>query len=421
MIRISASLHIVLFFVFLACIPTSVLAGNGGSAYSRYGLGDIQYFGTSRGMGMGGAGLAVLSTNSIDRLNPAAWGYLNRVRFSIDAMYEGYSTSDSKKSTYLSETRFGGFMFAVPLLTDWGFVFSGGITPFSNINYNIITPSSENGLNYAVQYLGQGGLSQAQAGFSVAIRNELYLGMKLNYYFGTMEHTIKQTFTQGENTEVDRSNRMNGLGLTVGAIYDGLRKVFNLAESNSLNLGLVVTTTSYLTAAEERYYTYSTSSLVIYDTATTPDQKICLPFAVGGGITYLSDRFLIASDLYYQNWSKFTMNSTSSAEFRDSYRFSLGGELIPKRDLALPFFERLAYQLGIFYNATYYKIRGESINEIGLAGGFSIPIFTDTRLSVAAQYSLRDATKEQLQKDKILSISFTLSTGELWFVHTLEE
>ena len=43
----------------------AVADDSGGSGYSRFGIGDIRYFSTDRAMGMGGAGIAVLSTNSM--------------------------------------------------------------------------------------------------------------------------------------------------------------------------------------------------------------------------------------------------------------------------------------------------------------------------------------------------------------------
>src|SRR5439155_1874127 len=98
---------------------------------------------------------------------------------------------------------------------------------------------------------------------------------------------------------------------------------------------------------------------------------------------------------------------------RDSYRFGTGVELVPKKDPAAPFTQRIAYRFGIFYNASYYQVKGEKINEAGLTGGFGIPLLSDTRLSISGEYSFRGTTDLQLQKDKILRISLTLDIGEL--------
>ena len=162
----------------------AVADNNGGSGYSRFGIGDIWYFNSARAVGMGGASIGVLSTNSIDRLNPAAWGRVNRTRFSFGAVYEGYSTTDDVNSAFLSKTHFNGFMLALPFSVEHGLVLGAGFTPYSRVNYNIITPISQGGLDYTLQYLGEGGLSLAHIGLSGKLSDDIFLGTKFNYYFG---------------------------------------------------------------------------------------------------------------------------------------------------------------------------------------------------------------------------------------------
>ncbi|MBI4547068.1 MAG: hypothetical protein HY707_03750 [Ignavibacteriae bacterium] len=402
---------------------TTSRANNGGSGYSRYGIGDIRYFTTSRAMGMGGASLAVLSANVIDRVNPALWTRIPHTSFSASAFYEGFSTSDGIYSRFLSETQFNGFMVAVPLMKKSGLVFAAGITPFSRVNYNIIAPDTQANLAYTLHYLGNGGLSIGHVGASANFGTDLNIGAKLNYYFGALHHTVKQQFSSSlfTSAEVLRSTRLNGVGGTFGAVYTGLSKLFSLQESQLLTIGFVVTTTSYLTSAEERFYSYTTGSLTTRDTTISPEGKHRLPLAIGGGCSYQTDHFLLAADVHYQNWNRYSLNGSRVDELRDNYRFSFGGELLPKRDISSPFTQRIAYRFGAFYHTTYYQIKNEPINEIGLSGGLGIPIFSNTRFNLAVEYSFRGTTAQQLQKDKILRISCTLNVGELWFFRPPEE
>ena len=77
-------LYILMFFSF-----TSLYAKDGGSVYTRYGLGDIRYYQSGRSVGLGGIGAAIFSNYSINRLNPAGWTTLNRTRYEISGMFEG--------------------------------------------------------------------------------------------------------------------------------------------------------------------------------------------------------------------------------------------------------------------------------------------------------------------------------------------
>ena len=397
-------------------------AGNGGSAYTRHGVGDLWYGTSGRGTGMGGVGIAVLSPGIADPLNPATWGIVNRTQFSVSGFYEGFASTDQTGSTYLSNASFNGLMFALPLVSRWGIVLGAGITPFSRVNYDIVTPASQNGYDYTVEYQGDGGLSRGHIGISATPDSGLYLGATMNYYFGTIRNTLNQAIPlQGVSAEDIRLTRFDGVGATFGLVFTGFGKLLNLPAGQSLNLGLILSTKSYLHSADERYFTYTAPLLTTRDTVISPEGKTRLPLAAGGGIAFAAERYSVAADLSYQNWNAFTVGGASPSDLRDSYRFGIGAELIPKRESSAPFFQRLAYRAGFFYDASYYQINGQPINEIGLTAGFGVPIVADARLHFTAGYSFRGTTDQQLQKDRIVRFSVTLTAGELWFMHQQEE
>jgi hypothetical protein len=403
--------------VVMAAAPFCARAGNGGSSYSRYGIGDLQYNQSSSRMSMGGTGIAFLSIYNIDPLNPACWTRIVRTTFMVGATYEALSTRDDHSSAFLSSAFFNGFMIAWPIAPAHGVVLGAGVSRYSNVNYNIIAP----GPDYDVQYKGDGGLSEGYLGISTLFLGEIHLGARLNYYFGTLNYSTRQVYDPSTYAEVVRAVEPKGPGLTLGAVYSGLRKVLSLPEGHSLNAGVVFTTTSTLAADGDRYYTYLVPPLTTRDTVSSTGGTLHLPLSLGGGISYTTERISLAADLFYQEWSRFTATDITSAGLRDSYRASAGAEFIPKRDPGASVTQRTVYRLGAFYNSTYYDLNGEPINEMGLAGGVGIPVFGETRLSIAAEYSLRGTTENNLQKDKVLRVSMTLSGSELWFLRPPEE
>lgn len=395
----------------------------GGSGYSRYGIGDLRYFSNPRAMGMGGAGIAVLSPQTIDLSNPALWSVINRTRFSAAGMYEGFSSTDFSGSSYLSRTHMGGISLAVPVEHDNGITISAGASPYSRVNYDMVTPASQSGLDYMLTYLGDGGLSLGHLGISGKIGNDLYLGTKLNYYFGTLSYTMRQTFSTGDYTtaEVTRATHYSGTGGTFGLVFSGLGNLFGLESGSSLNIAALLNTTSYLTASDQRYSTFNSGTVLAQDTVSYPDGTLRLPYSVTVGAAYQTEKVTVAIDYTYQKGSELALNGAPSPELRDSRRFGAGIELLPKREYLSPFFQRVAYRAGFYYNETYYQIRNTAINEFGITGGLGIPVFGDTRIGLAAEYAFRGTTDLQLQKDKILRISFTLDIGELWFQHPPED
>jgi hypothetical protein len=412
------------YIVLVLIVSTRVLCGSG-SAYSLFGVGEMRYFPSERSAGMGGSHIALLGTGAINAFNPAAWTSIKRVRFSISTTYDGYTISDASNSTFLSKATFNGVSAAIPISMDRGIVTSFGLTPYSVVNYDVVTsetgPSST---TYTLKQVGEGGLTTAYVGLSSAFAQQWHIGAKFNYLFGTLHHNTSQEFQSSNgftNAHLDRAIRLNGITFTVGAIYSGVGNLFNVSESHAITIGAMFTTGSKLTTTQENFYEYTFSGSTIgRDTVTVSDGASTLPFAFGVGMSYASkEQFIVAADLYYQNWDRFDILGVHPAELRNSYRASLGAEILPRRDAAATYWERASYQFGFFYDATNLRIKGKDINEFGLTGGIGLPMFGETRLTLSAAYSLRGTL--DIEKDNIIRVTLTLNTGELWFVRPAEE
>lgn len=414
-----------LIFCFNFFLSISLLyAGNGGSGYSRFGLGDIRFFSSERAAGMGGASLAVFSGNSIDRNNPATWSEISRTRFSLSAFYDGFRSDNGGSSVFLSGTGFGGMMIAIPIYTPSGIVFGMGITPYSTVNYNTKIPSQDT-LPYVVTYSGEGGLSEGLLGCSWSPRNDISLGMKFSYYFGTIRHNISQTFSVSDysNAEEIRSLQLHGAGVSLGIVYSGFGALLKLDSTRQLSLGMNLSSGTTLNMNEEHYLTYTATNqqITTRDTINLGERHLSLPLRLGIGAAFRTPEFVIASDVLFQRWSSFTATGAIAGTFRDSYRLNVGAELFPRREGTASFLQHIAYRAGFFYDASYYKIYGNPINETGFTAGFGIPVISDTRLNISAEYGLRGLINQGLTKDKILRLSFTLSGSERWFIPSEEE
>jgi hypothetical protein len=412
----------ILLVLILAAFSGALADNNGGSSYSRYGLGDIRYFPSGISDGMGGASLAVLPTDDINLMNPAAWGRITRARFTIGALYEGFSTSDAAQSNYLSGMSFNGLGLAFPVAPQSGIVLSFGMTPYSRINYNVKSTDTTGDLSYTLQYVGNGGVSSAYIGLSASPMSSLYVGVKFDYYFGNLNYITRQLF-DGNYTSADftRTLQVHGAGVTVGAAWNGLRQILNLPANEALTVGAVFSSGASLSTTTQRTYLFSTSSYTTHDTLLSPGGTTKIPFSAGGGLSFATERYILAADIMFQNWSSFLLDDASSTEIRNSTRISAGGELVPQRDPGAPAFQKWRYRLGVFYNSSYYNLRNEPVNESGVTGGIGIPVIGDTKLNIGLGISRRGTTSNMLEKDTIYRLSFTLSGGEMWFVRPPEE
>ncbi len=382
---------------------------SGGSIYSRFGLGVIKFSNVDKTGGLGGIGIALFDPIYINRYNPALWSELARVRISGGYLYEGTSTQDKFKNTFLTSGNFDGVMFAMPVWKKYGLTFATGLIPFSRVNYDVKKDSVVENRYFSQLYKGEGGISNFVFGFSFRPFNKLSVGIKGEYYFGTITNSWSTDFGTSEFfiSSIKRERNYSGLGFTIGLAYGlGVRK-------NSLTFGFVFSSPVKLKGVSTIEYTQPilTQSLV----SEMNEFDAYLPYRAGFGLSYfITDRVQFSGDVYYQNWDKFKVNGEHPNEITDAVRAGAGVEVLPSREMLAGFLQKTSYRFGIFYNKTYFKIEEKQINEFFFAVGFGFPVSFDTRLNLAIEYGLRGDI--EVVRDRVLRISFGINTGEIWFL-----
>jgi hypothetical protein len=408
--------------VILSASPLA--AGSGGSVYSRFGVGDLRTTFSTGIFALGGTAAAWQPAGSINDVNPATWSGISRVRFSAAALYEGFLTSDGSASAYMAGTAIDGLSLLIPIDSGRGLTFGGGIVPYSRVNYNIVEPVDQAGLSYTLTRIGEGGISRAFAGLSVSVVPGLNAAARFDFFFGSNSYTMTQTFdgTTYAGADLTRTESVRGGGGTFGVLYESLGRVFGLAEGQTLALGLSMTTASWPTVTEERIYNYhSAASSNPLDTLNGDTQALRLPFSLTGGLSFSAGKVLAAADIRYQDWEGTTFETTPSVRLRKSVRVSAGAEIARDAGPGVSRARSVTYMFGAYHDAGYLEIGGERISENGITAGIAFPILAETRLSLAAGFSMRGTTDNLLQEDKIFRISASMDIAEFWFQRPTEE
>ncbi|MBI3111539.1 MAG: hypothetical protein HYZ01_08210 [Ignavibacteriales bacterium] len=379
----------------------------GGSSYSRFGIGDLMYYGSSRSAAMGGTGIALLHDGFINRLNPAGLAALSRTRISAGFEYSNFSSSDDASSGNYRRGAFNGVAFGIPVDKKYGIGMLLESSPFSSVHYAVETTDEK----LKQTFYGTGGLSLLGVGASYAPFSSVTLGAKFNYIFGRIRQVDKFDFFDSgfADGEMDRSDFYSGMNATLGAIYRG-------STDSPLSLGLVLSTPTTFAVERERILTSNQSQ----DTTGRSTGTVDLPLAVGVGFSYLfSNRYYLTADLYHQSWEQSNFFGTVPVEIRNATRVGVGFESLPERETEA-YFKRVAYRAGIYYNSTYYKINDTPINEYFVTFGLGLPVGPDARINIGLHAGIRGETTNNLQRDTILRLTFSLSASEAWFL-TFEE
>ena len=408
-------------------------AGDGGSAYSLLGIGDLRYWPNARSAGMGFTGIALPAQNTLNASAPATWARIGQTRLEAGALYEGFNTSDGISSRYLARVDFNGATLSLPIAPSRGIVVAAGLVPYSRINFDTYNAATYTGptdtLSYSIHYKGSGGISRAFLGTSWAPASTLSFGFSFNYLFGSRDQSRELVpHTSGFTGNIEEeSNSVSGVTYTLGALFTGSPSLGSVLRP--LSLGFYVTSRGRLNTRNQTIYTFGPSlSATELDTTSLPTGDLVVPFTYGVGMAYqVSDRYVLAADYVAEPWQSSEFNGAHFQGVRDGYRIGIGAERLALRELGAPWREHLSLRLGAYYHSTYIQVGGVGIVEYGITGGITLPLYTDPRfgsessLTLALEYAHRAPASGSLIKDSIWRCTASFVIGELWFVRSEED
>ncbi len=405
-------------------------AAQDGSIYSRYGLGELRTFSSSRIQAMGGGGTALWSGESVNLGNPATWSSQTLVHAAASMRFDGIRTQDAaENSKNLLSGTLGAIQFGMPLLTS-RLGFGVAFEPYSRVNYGIVTdgslvtdPRSAEDVAYRLIHTGTGGLQRVRTGLGYRPASWLSVGAAIEFLFGIIEETRRTTLFSDEffETNLATSTRMRATTATAGAsvlLADVLTENDALALAGTVTLPATVSANRAVTLGE---------SLDRDTLGTRTEGSMHLPLGIRGGVSYaLRNRWSATADLLYEPWTDFETDLSlpgivpgEPGSMRDRRRISAGLEFLPAGPSQLEsYFARIAYRLGFFVDEMYVSPAADS--EVGtraITGGLSFPaMLTGTRLDVTFQMGTRGSTARNLVRDRFLTLSLTVNIGERWFV-----
>lgn len=289
---------------FILAFAVQMFAGGGGSVYSRYGIGDLAYGYSARGIALGSMNFADMSMNYTSVSNPATWKKINLTRMELGLNYTGLSVNgNSGKGSYFNTT-FSGMTFSFPIERSLGIGGAMGLVPYSNVSYNIPETSSKNG--YSSSYEGSGGLTKLFVGSSYSTPYKFSVGFSLDYYLGKISYKSNIDFQESgviRNGSYTKEHKYRGIGYTFGIISDDLSKEFDLGKSISeVNVAFTFNYAGNLWV-DTTFITENSQQKADLNEATV---KSYLPsrFGFGVNLTY-DEEYEFMLDYLYQPWSNY--------------------------------------------------------------------------------------------------------------------
>jgi hypothetical protein len=393
---------------------------NGGSLYSIFGLGDLNYSAGQRTDAMGIMGIGLYGNYS-NSYNPASWARIQSTRFTTKFRFERIHSSDGTNTAKRNYGNFEGFALSILLNRGNGWVFDAGLNDYSIVNYDITQKGKVISDEYTQTYSGNGGLSKISAGFSYIVFRYFSVGAQFNYVFGNIEKTVRIDFNNPSifDTRDDITNSISGYYFNTGLNFHGFGKLLGSKKLNNMTLGVFFSTPGWFTSKVTGRFQKSTN----IDSVNFSEGDISIPWALGAGISneFADNSLIIAGDVFFQKWDDYKYYGSHPPEIKNSFRVGLGAEYTPSKKYDDPIYKRVSYRLGANYTSDYLKINGKSINAIGLNAGLSIPISRFNSIDLFFTYYRRGTTSNGLIKDDVYKLGASVNIGELWFLKPKEE
>jgi hypothetical protein len=420
------------------------------SPYSRYGLGDVSPNQNIVTRSMGGISAAYSDYQSVNFINPSAYGNLSFIRdpklartslrntiFDIGAEVDTRTLKSTTPLNKFTSTNLiiSYLQLGIPIKMKKAnrkgiFLGAGfGLKPVSKINYKIYKTERVSGVDsLATLYEGSGGLNEVNVGFGLRYK-QFNIGFNTGYRFGNRDFSTKLLLIN-DTVNYYRSNSANkstfgGTFLTIGTQYEIYMKstaIIRLGAYGSLSKKLKATQTE----TRETFTTDGSGNPFridsVYEKKSTG--TVNYPASIGFGITYSdsANHWLVGVDIEKTFWSKYEFIGQKD-KVQDNWKVRLGGEFFPAK-VNTPikkYFNFVRYRAGFYYGNDYINV-GSTLPEYGFTFGAGFPLklrktFYETQasyLNTAIEIGSRGNRSNNIRESMVrISVGFSLS--DLWF------
>ena len=381
------------------------------SLYSAYGIGDVEQRDYSRNFGVSSSGIARRSDYFLNDLNPASYSAIPRQHFMFDVSLRAQSINYKDAGTLnlqAGDVNVKRLALGFKATNRWGI--SAGFSPYSTVDYKLISTTFIDGTPLVTTTEGTGGINKAYISNGVKITKNLSVGVSGNFLFGPINTTTnvggdtvstrieRYAFSTNFNTGIQYTGKIKNWQLGVGATY---RFKTDMNYQNKL---IILNSSSTVLFTDE----------LDKSTFKVPEQY-GVGFSVGNGtINWLAD-------YRTEKWGK-AGNKTTNYTLVNSERYSTGLEYAFHRTYYNQTIEGIIAQVGFAYYNSNLVVNNNQVKDISGTAGISIPSRSGAlRYYVGIEVGQRGTTSGGLIKETFINGVLHFSLRDIWFIRRTYE
>ncbi len=404
------------------------------SPYSIFGPGELQFMGNASNLAKGRVSQGIRRPYEINSLNPASYSALKNTIIEAGFAQNNGTIKSASSSAEVTTVGFSYVNFGIPLSEKRGWGLSFGLMPYSSIGYKVVADSSVQQDTFKMPitntFIGKGGLTKFYIGMGYKIYKDslrsLSLGVNVGYIFGNLNSTTQALFPIDYlkfNIE-ESNNRYTG-----GLVFDyGLQFEQKIGKKTTAVVGASMNVRTELSSTRQ----YVLRSLAIgggsrngRDTALSTDNEsgsMTLPMGLKAGLSVNhNDKFLLAADVEYTEWSAYKTTWPSSGSsgdaLRNSLAFAFGGSYTQDVNDYNNFLKRVEYRAGFRYEQSNIIINNNGVDLMGISAGLGLPMGKSrSKVNVSFEYLKRGTTSNNLIQEDYYRLILGITFADRWFV-----
>ena len=429
--RIEKALLLAVFLIIGVSVSAQEGAYGAYSPYSIFGLGELEKEGSAYNKSMGGTGIATRNRRFINYTNPAAVTARDTLAFMADFGLEQKNTLYRQGNLTSANNTFNihNFVMTFPIYRSSAFMV--GITPFSDVGYDFSSVETDPDIightgNISYDSYGTGSVYQVFAGAGVTLWKRLSLGAEAIYYFGNIDKVTNMDYSNSSYRSVNSGNDLMVRG-TTGKF--GLQYEQKLGGDVSMIVGATYRLSTSLkgTALTYRYANQDS----VTDTLKYQEndlRKAGLKFAdelgvgisIKGGEKWTAEFNYLRSDWRnsgFDSANGFSVKSdTETFSSAVSQSFRAGFEIVPNRNDIRYYLRKCAYRAGVYYDQSYYRLNGNSVNSMGITLGVTLPVFRlYNGLTLGVDLGQRASTRNNMIRERYATFVVGFNIHDIWF------
>lgn len=437
-----------------AMLPCAVLAQtssiNAFSPYTMYGIGELNTPGTLPMRSMGGVGVAMRSSGTINLMNPAAYSAAAPKSFLFNFGLEGQNYYNAQtaegisKRTAYNTFNFHDIAFQFPIAKKLGLGFS--LSPYSSVGYRVkydhpfsaTDPVWGNVGRIQYQYQGEGDVTEVKVGMGWEVFKNFSIGLAAQYYWGDIDRSFVMTpqSITGDGTftsSVGQDNySISSFKGQVGVQWNAI-----LNKKRALTIGAAFDFGGDLSPrVTKRIYVGDLYNTVVK--GDTTHMALVLPRQLTAGVFYQTAKWSVGLDYVYQNWGGSNSRTESTGvsgsdqtsftvAYANTSTVKFGVEYTPNRYDVRRFLKRWSYRAGFRYGDYNQTYNGHRLSQYAVTVGVGVPVkfLSISGIDVGFEYGRRGynvAERIGLVRQQYFkfAVGFTLfagdENGEYWFL-----